>query len=315
MSRSFLGLQESRVQPVALSEIRDCGVSLAIKREDELHPVISGNKYRKLAYNLEEAARLQQTTLLTFGGAYSNHIAAVAGAGATFGFKTIGLIRGDELAADPVGLSKSNPTLAFASEQGMTCRFVSRSVYRQKTSRQFISGLRKELGDFYLVPEGGTNRLAVKGCEEILSEADAQYGVICAAVGTGGTLSGIINSLQPGQRALGFPALKGDFLTAEIQSYVQTTDNWCLQTGYHFGGFAKISKELVTFINAFKQETGIPLDPVYTGKMMFGLVDLIKKGAFAKGTRILAIHTGGLQGIAGMNLRLAKKNGPLIHIE
>ena len=308
----FLTTKNSRIQQVHFSEIKDKSVSLFIKREDELHPFISGNKYRKLKYNLEEASKQNQHTLLTFGGAYSNHIAATAAAGFEHNFKTIGVIRGDELATNLVEVIKTNPTLKFASEHDMEFHFVSRSAYRTKTSPEFIAKLKEKLGEFYLVPEGGTNNFAVKGCEEILIEEDKQYDVICSAIGTGGTISGIINSSKNHQNIIGFPALKGDFLQNEIKKHVLKNTNWSLNTNYHFGGYAKISEELITFINNFKRETNIPLDPVYTGKMLFGIVDLIKKDTFKKGTKILAIHTGGLQGIDGMNLVLSKKNLPQI---
>ncbi|MHB1148095.1 MAG: 1-aminocyclopropane-1-carboxylate deaminase/D-cysteine desulfhydrase [Lutibacter sp.] len=300
--------KNSRIQQIHFSEIEDRGVSLFIKREDELHPFISGNKYRKLKYNLAEAAKQQKSTLLTFGGAYSNHIAATATAGFVYNLKTIGIIRGDELANNLEEIIQNNPTLKFASEHNMQFEFVTRANYRNKTSPEFIASLQEKFGDFYLVPEGGTNTFAVKGCGEILAEEDEKYDFICCAVGTGGTISGIINSLKSHQKAIGFTILKGDFLRLEINKYILKRDNWSLCSNYHFGGYAKVSEELIIFINKFKSETKIPLDPVYTGKMMFGIVDLIKSDFFKKGTKILAIHTGGLQGIEGMNLLLKKKN-------
>ncbi|SNR78468.1 1-aminocyclopropane-1-carboxylate deaminase/D-cysteine desulfhydrase [Lutibacter flavus] len=303
----YLENKNSSIQQIHFSEISDKEVSLFIKREDELHPFISGNKYRKLKYNLIEASNQNKKTLVTFGGAYSNHIAATAAAGFQFRFNTIGIIRGDELAANLEKVLQNNATLKFASEHNMQFEFVSRSEYRNKTSIEFINNLSDKFGDFYLVPEGGTNQFAIKGCEEILTKEDEKYDVICASVGTGGTISGIINATKKHQKVIGFSALKGDFLKAEIKKYVLKKDNWSLNTNYHFGGYAKVSEELITFINIFKQETGIPLDPVYTGKMLFGIVDLIKNDYFEKGTKILAIHTGGLQGIEGMNVYLKNK--------
>lgn len=308
----FLENKNSRLQEVHFSEISEKGVSLFIKREDELHHFISGNKFRKLKYNLVEAYNQKKDTLVTFGGAYSNHIAAVAAAGHEFNFKTIGVIRGDELAHNLDEVLKTNPTLKFASEHNMQFHFVSRSDYRFKNTTNFIEKLQQKYGDFYLVPEGGTNQLAVKGSEEVLNENDEQFDVICVAIGTGGTISGIINASKPHQKVIGFPSLKGDFLKDEIIKFVGHQKRWSLNTNYHFGGYAKISEELITFINKFKFETKIPLDPVYTGKMMFGIVDLIKKGYFTKGTKILAIHTGGLQGIEGMNVMLKQKKLPII---
>lgn len=308
----FLETKNSINQEVNFSEIEGKGISLFIKREDQLHPFISGNKYRKLKYNLQEAQNQNKETIVTFGGAYSNHIAATAAAGLLYNFKTIGVIRGDELANDLENVLKNNPTLKFASEHNMKFHFVPRSEYRAKDTSEFICNLKEQFGDFYLVPEGGTNKYAVKGCEEILTEEDSKYDVICSSIGTGGTISGLINSLKSQQKVIGFPALKGDFLQNEIKKYVLIDDNWSLNTKYHFGGYAKVSEELITFINKFKAETNIPLDPVYTGKMLFGIVDLIKNDYFSEKTKILAIHTGGLQGVDGMNVVLKKKNIPLI---
>ncbi|MBD0824870.1 1-aminocyclopropane-1-carboxylate deaminase/D-cysteine desulfhydrase [Aestuariibaculum marinum] len=284
-------------------------IELFVKREDRIHDFVSGNKYRKLKYNILEADKLGVKTLLTFGGAFSNHIAAVASAGQLFGFKTIGVIRGEELASK----IESNPTLQFAKSCGMQFEFVSREDYRKKTSEAFINRLKETFGDFYLVPEGGTNDLAVKGCEEILTDGDEVFDYICCAVGTGGTISGLINCSKPGQQVLGFPVLKGDFLQQDIIKFVSKT-NWKLITDYHFGGYAKVNRELVEFINRFYNQNEVPLDPVYTGKMLFGINDLIVQGYFPEGAKILAIHTGGLQGIPGMNAILKKKQLPLIDI-
>ncbi|WP_445734927.1 1-aminocyclopropane-1-carboxylate deaminase/D-cysteine desulfhydrase [Mariniflexile sp.] len=298
-------LEHSINQKIRLPE--NIGIELFVKREDKIHPFISGNKYRKLKYNLLEANKLGFKTVLTFGGAYSNHIAAVASAGQISGFKTIGIIRGNELKDS----TNHNPTLSFAQQCGMQLKFVSREDYRDKTSTEFIEKLQAEFGDFYLIPEGGTNNLAIKGCEEILNADDKNFEYICCAVGTGGTISGLINCSKPSQQVLGFPALKGGFLQEDITKFA-TKNNWKLIADYHFGGYAKINTELVAFINQFKKDNNIPLDPIYTGKMMFGIFDLIEKGYFLKGTKILAIHTGGLQGISGMNAVLRKKNVPII---
>ncbi len=279
------------------------GISLEIKREDLLHPFVSGNKFRKLKYNLLQAKAENLETILTFGGAYSNHIAAVAYAGKEQGFKTIGIIRGDEL-GDKI---EENPTLKFAQEFGMQFEFVSREAYRLKTEPDFITNLKDKFGDFYLVPEGGTNEYAIKGCEEILTDEDATFDFVCCAFGTGGTISGIINSALPSQKVLGFPALKGDFLKDEIRKFA-TNQNWELVTDYHFGGYGKVNEELIEFINQFYKQTQVPLDPIYTGKMVFGVIDLIQKNFFPKNAKILLIHTGGLQGIQGMNAILKKKN-------
>jgi len=296
--------------------INDCllkkkNITLAIKREDLLHEHISGNKFRKLYYNIIAAKEKSYDTLLTFGGAFSNHIAATAAAGKEYGMKTIGVIRGDELGENLEKTLRENPTLAFARSQGMRFHFVSRKAYRDKTRPEFIRNLFELFGKFYLVPEGGTNELAVKGTEEILTPEDKEFDYICSAVGTGGTIAGIINSSFPHQKILGFPALKENFLHRDIQKYVHK-DNWELIRDYNFGGFAKIDKNLVDFINLFYGLQNLPLDPVYTGKMMYGIIDLIKKDYFPEGSKILAIHTGGLQGKQGMNLRLERKGLPLL---
>ncbi len=283
--------------------IQSSDYSLYIKREDLLHPYISGNKFRKLHYNLQKAKAENQTTLLTFGGAFSNHILAVAAAGKENGLKTIGVIRGEELRSKIL----ENPTLKMAQEFGMVFEFVSREVYRSKQEADFIQTLQQRYGEFYLLPEGGTNDLAVQGCEEILVESDADFDFICCAVGTGGTISGIVNSSKVGQQVLGFPALKGDFLTEDIRKFVNKS-NWQLMTDYHFGGYAKVDELLIEFINDFYQKFQVPLDPVYTGKMAFGVLDLIEKKKFPKGSKILMIHCGGLQGVAGMNALLKQKN-------
>lgn len=284
-------------------------ISVSIKREDLIHPYISGNKFRKTKYNLLQAKAENQETLLTFGGAYSNHIAAVAYAGKEYSFKTIGIIRGDEL-QDKIS---ENPTLRFARDCGMELEFVSRTDYRLKNESNYIEKLKQKFGIFYLLPEGGTNELAVKGCEEILTEDDVKFDYICTSVGTGGTISGIINSILPHQKVLGFPAVRGDFLKNEIRNFVKN-ENWELITNYHFGGYGKINPELIAFINQFYKENEIPLDPIYTGKMVFGVMDLIQKNYFPENSKILMIHTGGLQGIQGMNLKLRNKNLPTIEI-
>ena len=277
-------------------------ISLHIKREDLLHPIISGNKFRKLKYNLEEAKNQNQKVLLTFGGAFSNHIVAVAGAGAEFGFETIGIIRGEEL-QDKIS---ENPSLLQAQEMGMKFVFVSREHYRQKENADFIEQLRIKFGAFYLLPEGGTNALAIKGCEEILSSSDSEFTHICSSIGTGGTITGIINSSAKNQNIIGFSSLKGDFLQNDIAKFANK-QNWSVNCDYHFGGYGKVTEELIDFINNFYSEHHIRLDPIYTGKMMFGILNLIENNYFPPNSKILAIHTGGLQGIAGMNLALEKK--------
>lgn len=303
----------SENQRIELPILGEKGIQLSIKREDKIHPYVSGNKFRKLKYNFLEAKHQQKNTILTFGGAFSNHILATAVAGKLSGFKTIGIIRGDELGNNLPKTLSENPTLQKAVANDMTLHFVTREKYRTKNSERFINLLKEKFGDFYLVPEGGTNDLAIKGCEEILTKDDEKFDYICVAIGTGGTVSGLINASKQHQKILGFPALKGDFLQAEIKKYSEK-ENWELINNYHFGGYAKYNDDLVRFINEYKKKTGVLLDPIYTGKMLFGILDMVEKDYFQTGTSILAVHTGGFQGIEGFNKNLQKKNKKVIEV-
>ena len=294
-------LQENSVKNIQLT------TQVYLKPEYQIHPDVSGNKFRKLKYNIEQFQSGDFDCILTFGGAFSNHIAATAAAGNALNIPTIGIIRGAELAQK----MEINPTLNFAKSCGMKLKFMSRESYRSKNSPNFLKELEQNHPNAYIIPEGGTNELAVKGCEEILTDNDEQFDVICCAVGTGGTISGLINSSLSHQKIIGFPALKGSFLSQDIRKFVKQT-NWELCHNYHFGGYAKVNSELIDFMNAFKQNFGISLDPIYTGKMLFGIFDLLDKGFFSKTAKILVIHTGGLQSIAGMNQRLLKQQKELI---
>jgi len=307
----FNRIFESKKQPIELPILKEKNIDLFIKREDEIHPLVSGNKFRKLKYNLQEANQQEKTTLLTFGGAFSNHILATAVAGKLQDFRTIGIIRGEELGKDLAKTLASNTTLRNASEHGMMFEFISREEYRNKTSNELLQNLQTKYGDFYMIPEGGSNEMAIKGCEEILTTEDHQFDYICSSVGTGGTIAGIINSVHVNQKVLGFPALKGDFLESEIEKFSTKKENWKLIKEYHFGGYGKYNDELIHFINQFKKDTQIPLDPIYTGKMMFGILDMIHKNQFPKESKILVIHTGGLKGIEGFNQRLKNKKTTL----
>ena len=269
-----------------------------VKREDLADSYIGGNKWRKLKYNLIQARKQNLNTLLTFGGAWSNHIYATADAGKRFGFSTIGIIRGE--AHDSL-----NPTLQFARNRGMRLEYVKRETYRNKTSADYINELHQRYGDFYLLPEGGSNQPALKGCAEIVTDIDIPFDIITVACGTGATLAGMTTALNADQHAIGFAVLKGaDFLSRDVakmlaESGHPSAHNWHIENSYHFGGYARTSPELFFFIKQFKSDFGIELDAVYTGKMFFGLFDLISKGAFERGMRIIAVHTGGVQGNAG----------------
>lgn len=280
----------------------DKQIKLFIKREDLTDEFISGNKWYKLKYNLIEAENCGYKTLLTFGGAYSNHIHATAAAGKKYGLRTIGIIRGEEHL--PL-----NPTLESAQENGMIFEYLDRKSYRNKYDKDLIDRFKNKYGDFYLIPEGGSNHLAVKGCEEIIPGIDTNFDFICSACGTGGTLAGLILGLNSKSFALGFSVLKGgEFLYQNIHrllSHYQKEDlnNWQINLEYHFGGYAKINRELVKFCKDFQQLHNIQIEPIYTGKMFYGIFDLIRNNYFPKYCKIVAIHTGGLQGLQGLKHR------------
>ena len=294
------------VQPVRDPRLAGRGVQLSVLRLDLVHPALSGNKWYKLKYNLQRAQQEQCDTLLTVGGAYSNHLYATAAAGRAYGFRTIGIVRGE--VHTPL-----NPTLQFCLDQGMHLHYVRRDAFRQRTEATFQQALQEQFGPHYYLPEGGTNALAVRGCTEMVPTPLAFDYVTCC-VGTGGTLAGVLVSTAGQATVLGFSVLKGgDFLKRDVDGLTrqyngQTYDHYRLVHDYHFGGYARVKPELVNFINTFYRITSIPLEPIYTGKMLYGLYDMIKNGCFPEGSRVLAIHSGGLQGINGFNQRYHKKD-------
>ena len=293
-------------EPVAAAR----GVRLLLWRDDLAHPDLPGNKARKLKYNLAAARRQGHDTLLTFGGAYSNHIAAVATAGRLFGFKTTGLIRGDA----PGASAELNPTLARAAADGMALHYLDRSTYRRRAEPDFIAEQLLRFGPAYVLPEGGTNALALPGCAELVAEIRQQtaFDALAVAVGTGGTLAGLLTGLAGQHEAVGIAALKnGGFLTSEIDALTQratgqTFTNYSLQTDYHFGGYAKYSAPLLAFIRQFQAQHGVLLDPIYTGKMLFGVLDMIEREHFPRGSTVVVIHTGGQQAWAGWEARFGE---------
>jgi 1-aminocyclopropane-1-carboxylate deaminase len=296
MSEARLQYHETPVDEIRSALLDKAGIRLLVKREDRNHPSISGNKWWKLKYNLEEVLLQQKHTVLTFGGAYSNHIYATAAAARACNLKSIGVIRGEEMLS-------LNATLSFAAMNGMQLHYISREDYRKKDDPDFIMGLQKEFGDFYTIPEGGTNALAVKGCAELaaaLLEIDFDY--LLLPVGTGGTMAGIVCGLNGLKEVIGIPVLKnGDFLYADIGKLIYgfsglTYGNWSLLTSYHHGGYAKVTKELLDFVKAMKDRHNLPLDHVYTGKLMWAVMQEVDKGRFPRGATVLALHTGGLQG-------------------
>ena len=297
-------------------------VDIKILRLDILQPEIQGNKYYKLKYNLLEAKKQEKTTLLTFGGEYSNHIHATALAGKKYDFKTIGIIRGDKPSTETC-------TIKEVQENAMQVYYLNRTDFR--TARKLVNS--SEIEDFYsileknnilinktetfIIPEGGTNKLALKGTAEILNSiATSEYNTVCVAIGTAGTIAGIIGSIEPNKKVIGFPALKGNFFEKDISNLLmdfseEPFTNWQLKHDYHFKGFGAFNDDLISFINSFYTTYKIPLCTLYTGKMFYGIFDMIDKGELTNIDKTLAIHTGGLQGRAAFN----EKNGGLLQLD
>ncbi|GAA3897632.1 pyridoxal-phosphate dependent enzyme [Streptomyces lannensis] len=281
----------SPLQEVADERFARHGVRLLLKRDDLIHPDLVGNKWRKLAPNLGAAAGRD---LLTFGGAYSNHLRATAAAGRLLGTDTIGVVRGQELADRPL-----NPSLARCAADGMRLHFVDRSTYRHKEEPEVLAHILRETDaqDAYVVPEGGSNSLAVHGCAALGEELRGRADVVAVACGTGGTLAGLAAGLAPGQRALGIPVLKGDFLAADVEALQRSAfgarrGTWTLDTRFHFGGYARVPGELEAFADDFGARHGLPVERLYVAKLLYGLVALTERGAFTRGTTLAAVITG-----------------------
>lgn len=292
---------ETPIQPLNFPLFQEKNVSVSILRLDLIHPDLSGNKFFKLHYNLLDAKEKGFSRILTFGGAYSNHIYATAAAGALLGMETVGVIRGELV--QPL-----NPTLEAAERFGMVLHPMERSTYRRKEATQVLDELRSKFGSFYLIPEGGTNALAIKGCQEIFSPNWEDVTHVATCIGTGGTIAGIAASALTHQTVLGFSVLKGAFIKESVNQLLQTngiipTCTLDIITDYHFGGYAKHTQELITFMQNFHKQTGIPLDPIYTGKLVFGVFDRVRAGHFPPQSKVLIIHSGGLQGIKGFEAR------------
>jgi len=283
----------SPVEEIADGRLGRHGVRLLLKRDDLIHPDLIGNKWRKLAPNLAAAAG---RTVVTFGGAYSNHLRATAAAGRLLGLRTVGVVRGQELSDRPL-----NPSLARCAADGMRLHFVDRSTYRRKSEPETLAGILREVDaeDAHVVPEGGSNSLAVRGCralgEELRARADVD--VVALACGTGGTLAGLAAGLAPDQRVLGIPVLKGGFLSAEItalqkQAFGGRRGDWSLDDRFHFGGYARVPTELDAFAEDFEDRHGLAVERLYVAKLLYGLVVLAAEGAFPRGTTVAAVVTG-----------------------
>ncbi|MEU9989821.1 pyridoxal-phosphate dependent enzyme [Streptomyces sp. NPDC048045] len=282
--------------PSPLEELADDrfsrqGLRLLLKRDDLIHPELIGNKWRKLVPSIEAA---RGRALVTFGGAYSNHLRATAAAGRLLGLPTTGVVRGQELAGRPL-----NPSLSRCAADGMRLHFVDRSTYRHKSEPETLAAILRAAGaeGAYVVPEGGSNAEAVRGCRTLGEELRDRADVVAVACGTGGTLAGLAAGLGAGQRALGIPVLKGGFLAGDVQALQERafgarTGLWSLDDRFHFGGYARTSDALDAFAEDFERRHGLPVERLYVAKLLYGLVALAEEGAFARGTSVAAVVTG-----------------------
>jgi 1-aminocyclopropane-1-carboxylate deaminase len=280
------------LQEVADERLARHGVRLLLKREDLVHPLLPGNKYRKLRPNLVAAVAAGHTALLTFGGAYSNHLRATAAAGRLLGLRTVGVVRGEELAGRPL-----NPSLAAAAADGMLLHFADRATYRRKAEPEVLAALLDRFGPAYVVPEGGSNAAAVRGCVDVGREIGDAADVVAVACGTGGTLAGLAAGLAPGAEAVGIAVLRGGFLPGEVlrlqqEAFGGRRGRWRVADGFHHGGFARGTPELAAFAAEFAARHGLDPEPVYVAKMLYGVYALAAGGAFAPGTRVAAVVTG-----------------------
>lgn len=298
---------KSKNQEIKLPIFKNNNIRVFIKREDLIHSIISGNKFRKLKYNVEKVLNEKKDQIITFGGAFSNHILATAYIGKLTNLKTIGIIRGDELLN-----KKLNSTLQNCKNFGMKFLFISRKDYKKRNNAEYINTLRKKYTNSFIIPEGGTNYLGVKGCEEILEKDDDFFDVICCPVCSGGTIAGLINSKKKFQKILGFSALKSSNINNVITKFVNN-NNWKIFDDNFFKGYSKIDNRLVNFINDINKQTGILLDPIYNSKMLYHIIKMISSDQWIYGKKILLINTGGLQSINEINFKLKKKGCKIIN--
>lgn len=287
----FETFDKPRLQKISHPLFIENKIEVLLLRLDKIHPTVNGNKWFKLKYNLQYAIENNYEGIATFGGQYSNHIYSTAAAANLLKIKSVGIIAG----ANPKQLSH---TLLFAQQNNMQLHFVSRENYRKKAETEQLSEWKNLFPNFYFVPEGGSNNLAVKGVGEVLNFIDFDFDYIVTACGTGGTLAGLANYLKPSQKAIGISVLKGDDkLTTSIQNLIGGNRNFEVITGYHFGGYAKTNDELRKFIQTLYTQNGILLEQVYTAKMMLAVIDLANKKYFKENSSVVLLHTGGLQGL------------------
>ena len=286
----------SKIKELKLNINNSNNIKLFIKREDLIHDIVSGNKWWKLNYNFKYIKEKKIKKILSFGGAYSNHLHALSWLAKKNNIKSFGLVRGCKLSIE-------NPTLSFCKKNKMDLFFLNRSTYRNnKYNNPIFKKIIKSEENVFVIPEGGFNEFGIKGCEEIMNEVNEHYDIICCSIGSGCTAVGIIKSLKFDQSFLGFSSFKNNSQIKNIISEKVKTMNWEINSEYNFGGFGQVNNELKKFIKDFKNTYEIMLDPIYTSKLFFGLFDMISKNKFPKDSRILALHTGGLQGIQGVNI-------------
>lgn len=292
----------SPIVKVRHPHLEEFGIQLCVKRDDLIHPYISGNKWRKLKYNLKFAKKNGIKKIVTFGGAFSNHIYATAAACKTFEIDSIGIIRGE--------YDSQNPTLQFAKSCGMQFKFIDRTSYREKENSAVVKSFLAEQESFYLIPEGGSNELADEGLRELTEEInETSFDVVMVSAGTGGTAKGILKWLDPSKKLWVFSSLKSDYLHSEILQYLEKNKTQQLKfiSDYHFGGYGKAPVRLISFINEFSKESKVPLDPIYNGKLVHGFYEMINDEQVDNSKSYLWVHTGGLQGIAAYNFMAMKK--------
>ncbi len=292
-------LQETKIQPVSHPVLDEAGVSLSIKRDDQIHPIISGNKWRKLKYTLDHALSMGFKHLISMGGPWSNHLHALAFMGHQIGIRTTGIVRGE--VKEP-----ENPCLAEMRQWGMEIIFVNRIEFRQLRQFHHYKSKPGEQYHGYWIPEGGATRFAMAGIRELVAEINVPFDTLAVACGTGTTLAGVASALPAHTEALGIAVLKdAGFLNRDVEALLGewNTRNWSINLDYHFGGFGKADDDLLKFIDEFEKQTDTPLDPIYTGKLFYSLLDMVRKKQFTAGHRIIAIHTGGLQGRRGFHFK------------
>jgi 1-aminocyclopropane-1-carboxylate deaminase len=294
------------LERINLPIIQKANIALWIVRADLIHPLASGNKFYKLAPTLEYAKQRNIKHLVSFGGAFSNHIHALALSAQAHGFSSIGIIRGEPE-------YQNNPTLRDAKEAGMQLEFVDRKTYKRRYEQEYLQQLQQRYPNALIIPEGGSNQYAIEGCMQFAEEINSiiQPDIVTVAAGTGATVAGLACGTNAKQRTIAYAVLKDKTLNQRIQGFINNQDETAKVTieQADFGGYAKLNKELLDFILGWLDKTDILLDPIYTGKMGMRLMQQIKAAEYKQGTTIAMVHSGGLQGWRGMQQRVIHLDG------